>query len=178
MHRLVEGILDFRRMDEAAREYQLEWLDTGGLVQEVAEEFAQEVQDRGYSVEIEVEKSLPRLRADREALGRAIWNLLDNAVKYSSDCMTVWIQANCTGDQVSIRVRDEGLGIAQSEQEQIFDKFFRASSAKAAGVRGTGLGLAMVQHIVTDHGGQLYVASQPGAGSTFTINLPVERNSE
>jgi signal transduction histidine kinase len=178
LHRLVEGLLDFRRMEEDAGEYQREWLDTTTLIREVAEEFAQEVKDRGYTVDIEVEKSLPRLRADREALSRVLWNLLDNAVKYSPDCRTVWIQASRASDQVAIRVRDEGVGIAQSEQEQIFDKFFRASSAKAAGVRGTGLGLAMVQHIVTDHGGQLLVESQPGAGSTFTLNLPFEKSSE
>ena len=71
---------------------------------------------------------------------------------------------------------DLGLGIARSEQEQIFEKFFRASSAKAAGVRGTGLGLAMVRYIVAAHGGQLHVESRPGAGSTFTIFLPFERD--
>jgi len=178
LHRLVESILDFRRMEVGAREYRLEGFNAATLVQGVAEEFAQEVRDHGYTVEIQVEKSLPHLRADREALSCAIRNLLDNAVKYSPDCKTVGIQASCTGDQVAIRVRDHGLGIVRSEQEQIFEKFFRASSAKAAGVRGTGLGLAMVRHIVAAHGGQLHVESRPGAGSTFTILLPFERDSE
>ena len=178
LRRLVESILDFRRMEVDAREYRLEGLDADTLVRTVAEEFAQEVRDRGYDVEIQVEKSLPRLRADREALSLAIWNLLDNAVKYSPDCRTVGIHASCAGDGVAIRVRDHGLGIARSDQEQIFEKFFRASSAKAAGVRGTGLGLAMVRHIVAAHGGQLDVESRPGAGSTFTILLPSEGDSE
>jgi signal transduction histidine kinase len=178
LHRLVESILDFRRMEVGAREYRLEGLDAVTLVRGVAEEFAQEVRDRGYTVEIQVEKSLPRLRADRESLSRAIWNLLDNAVKYSPDCRTVRIQASYTGDRIAIRVRDHGLGIARSEQERIFEKFFRASSAKAAGVRGTGLGLTMVRHIVVAHGGQLHVESRPGVGSTFTILLPSERDSE
>ena len=177
LHRLVESILDFRRMEVDAHEYQLEGLDAPTLIRGVAEEFAQEVQERDYAVEIQVEESLPRIRADREALRRAIWNLLDNAVKYSPDCKTIAIQANCVDDRVAIRVCDHGLGIACKEQEQIFEKFFRASSAKAAGVRGTGLGLAMVQHIVAAHGGQLQVESRPGAGSTFTILLPFERES-
>ena len=99
-------------------------------------------------------------------------------MKYSPDSHTVEIQASCADNQVAIRVRDHGLGIARSEQEQIFEKFFRASSAKTAGVRGTGLGLAMVRHIVAAHRGQLHVESQPGAGSTFTILLPVERDSQ
>lgn len=178
LHRLVESILDFRRMEVGARECRLEGLDAAALVRAVAEEFAQEVRDRGYAVEIQVEEFLPRLRADREALSRAIWNLLDNAVKYSPDCRTVRVQASCTDDRVAIRVRDHGLGIARSEQEQIFKKFFRASGAKAAGVRGTGLGLTMVRHIVAAYEGQLHVESRPGAGSTFTISLPSERDSE
>ncbi len=178
LHRLVESILDFGRMEVGAREYQLESLDTESFIQGVAEEFAQEVRDHDYTVEIQVEKSLPRLAADREALGRAIWNLLDNAVKYSPNCRTIWFQASRAGDRVAIRVRDRGLGIAPAEQPHIFDKFFRASMAKAAGVRGTGLGLAMVRHIVAAHGGQLHVESQPGAGSTFTILLPPAGNSE
>jgi signal transduction histidine kinase len=172
----VESILDFRRMDVGAREYGLDRLDMAALIRAVAEEFAQEVQDHNYTIKIHVEETLPLLQADREALSRAIWNLLDNAVKYSPDCKTVEIQASCIGDRVAISVRDHGLGIARSEQEQIFDKFFRASSAKAAGVRGTGLGLAMVRHIVTAHGGQMNVESRRGAGSTFTIFLPSERD--
>jgi signal transduction histidine kinase len=176
LHRLVESILDFRRMEVGAHEYRLERLDTVALIRAVAEEFAQEVRDRGYSLEIQVEESLPRLQADREALRRAIRNLLDNAVKYSPDCTTIEIQASCADDRVAIRVRDHGMGIASKEQEQIFKKFYRASGAKAAGIRGTGLGLAMVQHIVTAHQGQLQVESRPGTGSTFTILLPFERD--
>ena len=178
LHRLVESILDFRRMEVGAHEYQLEALAATTLVRAVAEEFAQEVQERGYTVEIQVEESLPRVRADREALRRAIWNILDNAVKYSPDCKTVWLDASRGGDRVAIRVRDQGLGIARKEQEKIFEKFYRAAHAKAAGVRGTGLGLAMVQHIVTAHRGQLQVESRPGAGSTFTILLPLEREPQ
>jgi signal transduction histidine kinase len=165
-------------MEVGAHEYRLEGLDAAALVRAVAEEFAQEVRDHGYEVEIQVEKSLPSIRADREALNRAIWNLLDNAVKYSPDCKTVEIQASYTGDRVAIHVRDHGLGIARNEQQRIFEKFFRASSAKATGVRGTGLGLAMVRHIVSAHGGRLHVESQSGAGSTFTIFLPFERDLE
>jgi signal transduction histidine kinase len=178
LHRLVESILDFRRMEVGAHEYQLEGLDAPTLIRGVAEEFAQEVCERGYAVEIQVEESLPRLRADREALGRAIWNLLDNAVKYSPDCKTIEIQASCADDWLTIRVRDQGLGIARKEQGQIFEKFYRASGAKAAGVRGTGLGLAMVRNIAAAHRGQLQVESRPGAGSTFTILLPFEREPQ
>jgi signal transduction histidine kinase len=123
-----------------------------------------------------VEDGLPQIRADQEALSRAIRNLMDNAVKYSPDCHTVWIQASCTENRVAVCVRDQGLGIARSEQDRIFEKFYRAADAKRSGARGTGLGLTMVRHVVTAHGGTLQVNSQLGAGSTFTIHLPIEGN--
>ena len=84
-----------------------------------------------------------------------------------------WAREN---DCVAIRVRDEGPGIARSERKAIFRKFVRGTAAAAANVRGSGLGLAMVRHIVTAHRGAVTLASQPGQGSTFTILLPaVER---
>jgi signal transduction histidine kinase len=172
LHRLVEALLDFGRMEAGTREYLFESFETAALVREVADEFAQEVGGRGYNLEIGVNNHLPRVRADREAFGRALWNLLDNAVKYSPHCKTICLTAEQEGDQVAIRVRDEGLGIAPDEQRRIFKKFVRASSAEAAGAKGTGLGLAMVRHIARAHGGEVRVESEPGAGSTFTMLLP------
>jgi signal transduction histidine kinase len=172
LHRLVEGLLDFGRMEAGAREYRFETIDPVALVQNVGREFAQEVAERGYVLEFDLDGSLPAIRADREALSRTLWNLLDNAVKYSPACKTVWIEATQLDNRLAIRVRDQGLGISADEQPHIFKKFVRAASADVAGVKGTGLGLAMVQHIVAAHGGEIRVESQPDVGSTFTIVLP------
>jgi len=172
LYRLVESLLDFGRMEAGAREYRFELLETESFFRGVVEEFAQEARELGYRVEIAQQGHLPRVQADQEALARAVWNLLDNAVKYSPQCKTVWAEAACENSQVAIRVRDKGLGIAPREQKQIFKKFVRAASAEASGTKGTGLGLTMVQHIVAAHGGQVYVNSEPGIGSTFTILLP------
>jgi signal transduction histidine kinase len=172
LHRLVETLLDFGRMEAGARQYRFELLETESFFRGVAEEFAQEAGERGYQVEIAQQGRLPRVQADREALTRALWNLLDNAVKYSPQNKTVWADATCENGQVAIRVSDKGLGIAPQEQKQIFKKFVRANSAEVAGSKGTGLGLTMVQHIVAAHGGQVRVHSEPGVGSTFTILLP------
>ncbi len=172
LYRLVESLLDFGRMEAGAREYRFGVLDTESFFRGVVEEFAQEVSERGYRVEITEKGHLPRVQADEEALARAVWNLLDNAVKYSPQCKTVWAEAACENGQVAIRVSDKGLGIAAHQQKQIFKKFVRAASAEAAGAKGTGLGLTMVQHIVAAHHGQVHVTSEPGVGSTFTILLP------
>jgi len=172
LYRLVESLLDFGRMEAGAREYRFELLETESFFRGVVEEFAQEVRQRGYQVAIAQQGRLPRVQADREALARALWNLLDNAVKYSPQNKTVWAEAACENGQVAIRVSDKGLGIAPHQQKQIFKKFVRAVSADADGAKGTGLGLTMVRHIVAAHGGQVHVTSEPGVGSTFTILLP------
>jgi len=172
LHRLVESLLDFGRMEAGAREYRFDLLETQSFFRSVVEEFSQEVREHGYQVETAQQGPLPRVQADQEALARAVWNLLDNAVKYSPQCKTVWAEAAWENGQIAIRVRDKGLGIGPHEQKQIFKKFVRAVSAQTAGAKGTGLGLTMVQHIVAAHGGQVRVNSEPGVGSTFTILLP------
>jgi len=114
------------------------------------------------------------VRADSEALRRAFWNLMDNAVRYSPNSFTVWVEVDRDGPNARIRVRDHGLGIAPSEERQIFTKFVRGASASQAGARGTGIGLSMVQHIVHAHRGTVTVQSEPGRGSTFTVLLRLE----
>jgi signal transduction histidine kinase len=180
LHRLVENLLDFGRMEAGRREFRFEAADAALLVRRVAADFAREVAARGYQIEISADDHPQRLvvRADQEALARALWNLLDNAVKYSPEARTVWVEARADGTRVLLSVRDEGLGIPADEQRRIFDKFVRGTGAKAAGVKGTGLGLAMVQRIVAAHGGDVSVTSQEGKGSTFTIALPGLSNWE
>jgi signal transduction histidine kinase len=110
-------------------------------------------------------------RADAEALALAVSNRIDNALKYSPGQPAVWVECGREGDVVAIRVRDKGMGIPAAEQKTIFQKFVRGSAAVAAQVKGTGVGLSMVRHIVRAHGGRVRVQSTPGEGSTFTIEL-------
>lgn len=175
LYRLVESLLDFGRMEAGARQYRFQLLETEPFFRGVVEEFAQEAGERGYHVEILQQDRLPRVRGDREALARALWNLLDNAVKYSPESKTIRAEATSENGQVTIRVSDKGLGIAPHEQKRIFKKFVRAASAEAAGAKGTGLGLTMVEHIVRAHGGKVRVESEPGVGSTFTVFLPTAK---
>ena len=172
LYRLVETLLDFGRMQAGAQQYRFELLEMESFFREVVKEFAREAGERGYLVDIAQHPHLPLVQADREALARALWNLLDNAVKYSPQNKTVWVKAACENGRVAMSVSDKGLGIAPHERKKIFKKFVRAASAEAAGAKGTGLGLTMVEHIVAAHGGQMHVESEPGVGSTFTILLP------
>jgi signal transduction histidine kinase len=174
LRRLVEGLLDVARMDAGGREYRLERLEPSPFLQALGSEFEADVVAAANSarVQIDVVPDLPVVRADREALGRALWNLLDNAVKYSPHAPHVRLTARAAGQSVEVVVKDEGLGISREEQAHIFQKFARGSAAMATGVKGTGLGLSMVRHIVEAHGGTVRVESRLGEGSTFTITLP------
>jgi len=138
----------------------------------VVDEFQRGVESRGYRVELHRDGDIPEVIGDSEAVGRAVWNLLDNAVKYSPDSKTVWLDVGRHDGWVAIRVRDRGLGISPAEQKEILKKFVRGSAAEKAGVKGTGIGLTMVQHIVRAHGGELRFESDPAGGTTFTILIP------
>jgi signal transduction histidine kinase len=174
LHRLVESLLDFGRMEARTSPYRLEPLDACAFVRSVVEEFEAESAGRGYHVELDVNGARGVIAGDRAALGNALWNLLDNAVKYSLECRTVWVHVERKDRRLAIRVRDRGLGIPAGEQKEIFRKFVRGAAAKAENIKGTGIGLAMVQHTMKAHGGEVCLSSEPGAGSTFTLLLPIE----
>lgn len=172
LRRLVESLLDFGRMEAGAHPYRLEPLDPCALVSSVVEDFAREVHTEGFTVECTVPAGGSTVNADRDALARALWNLLDNAVKYSGTSRRIFVEVATKATGVAIAVRDEGIGIPRHEQTEIFDKFVRGAASRAHGIKGTGIGLAMVRHIVQGHGGSAHVQSAPGEGSTFTILLP------
>jgi signal transduction histidine kinase len=174
LRRLVEGLLDFGRMEGGVREYRSELLDATELVRDTVADFQEEVARQGYRVELSGDEAPIWLRGDEEALRRTLWNLLDNAVKYSPGAFTIWVDLSRHGSDLHLRVWDQGLGIAEEEQAQVFRKFVRGASSRAAGVKGTGIGLSMVDHIVRGHRGSVTVESGTGLGSTFTVVLPLE----
>ena len=175
LERLVEELLDFGRIEGGAYRYRFEHLDAADLLRALVTEFQEKVTSKGYRIELTVAEEHAAVLADREALSRAIWNLLDNAVKYSPGSDTIWVDLALEGGSAVIRIRDRGLGIAVSEQEEIFGKFVRGSNARTQQIKGTGIGLAMVRHIVEAHHGEVRVESQPNQGSTFALLLPIER---
>jgi signal transduction histidine kinase len=171
--RLVESLLDFGRMEAGARRYQFERQDGTELVRRVVEDFQGEARAAGYEIQFDGNGPAP-IETDAEALGRAVWNLLDNAVKYSPDRGAIEVDVSSRNGSVSIAVRDQGIGVPAHERAAIFGKFQRGAQARSRGIQGTGIGLAMVDQIVKAHHGRVEVESQPGKGSTFTIVLPAK----
>ena len=175
LQRLVEKLLNFGGMEAGKRQYHFEPVESAPLVERVAKEFEGEIAGSGRLIELQGASDGCRIEADREALSIALRNLVDNALKYSPDCPTVWVEWGRAEESVEIRVRDRGPGIPAAERREIFGRFVRGSAASSAGVKGMGVGLAMVQHIVAAHGGEVRVASEPGEGSTFTMVLPAAK---
>jgi signal transduction histidine kinase len=172
LHRMVESLLSFGRIDAGAYAWKLDTAGIEEIVRGSVEEFRREPAAAEHQLVCEVEEGLPPIRADREALSRAFWNLLENAGKYSEAGTPIRVFARRQGDSVLVGVGDQGTGIPFGEHEKIFEKFVRGADAKRAGVRGVGIGLALVKRIAEAHGGSIQVESELGRGSTFTLVLP------
>ena len=174
LDRLVEELLDFGRLEEGQYRFSFAPVDLSRLVRRVADGFQEHAGARGHRIEFSGPGDGEAISmVDGEALTRALWNLFDNAAKYSPDCDTIWVELSLDEGEAVIRVRDRGLGIDAAERQQIFSKFVRGSNARARQVSGTGLGLAMVRYIVNAHSGEVTVESEPNKGSTFAVRLPV-----
>jgi signal transduction histidine kinase len=172
LSRLVENILDFSRMEEGRKEYRFESLDLSPWLRTLVADFVTEIAAQGAAVEADIQDGLPPISADKAALGSAVRNLLDNAVKYSPGSKTVWLDAGAEGDAVEISVRDKGVGISEYDRKRIFDRFYRAEGEISKRIKGVGLGLSLVKHVVTAHGGRVECQSRIGEGSIFTIRIP------
>lgn len=110
---------------------------------------------------------------NREQIVMAFHNLIENAINYSAEDTHVNVVVNCEGQIVEVLVKDQGIGIADSEIDRIFERFYRVDPARSRATGGTGLGLSIVKHVAKNHGGEVKVWSSPGIGSTFSIRLPI-----
>ena len=169
---LVTNILDLARIEEWKRELEFDAVDAAELVQELATTTQHRVGHEGFVVEAHVEEALPPVRANRDAITQAVSNLLDNAIRYSSEARRIEVKATSRDGHVTIAVQDYGMGIPAEELNRVFERFYRGGNPMTRSVKGAGLGLTLVKEIVEAHGGTVHVKSEVGEGSTFTISLP------
>jgi signal transduction histidine kinase len=174
LSRLIENVLDFSRIDGGRRTYVRRPSAVEPLVRETLDAFGYPLAQQGFEVEVTVAAGLPDVAIDRDAVAQALANLVDNAIKYAGDRKVLRVDARGEAGHVVIAVADEGIGIPPEEHARIFEKFYRVGRSETQGRRGSGVGLALVRHVVDAHGGDVAVESRPGAGSRFTMRLPVE----
>jgi signal transduction histidine kinase len=145
-------------------------------VEEVVEQVVMTMQaramDQGLTLRSELPSTLPEVMADPDRVAQILTNLVGNACNYTLDGGEVTVSACVYSDQVRVSVHDTGIGISKEDREKIFDRFFRADDSVVQDAPGTGLGLAIVRSLTEMQGGQVWVESELGEGSTFTFALP------
>lgn len=174
LSRLIDNVLDFSRIEGGRQRYDIFPSAVEPLVQQVLEAFRYPLAQHGFKVDVAIEPDLPEVPLDPAAVKQAVANLVDNAIKYSGERRRLSVSVRRAGSEVLIEVADEGIGIPPSEVQRIFEKFYRVGRSETQGRRGSGVGLALVKHIIDAHGGRVSVDSWPGAGSRFALHLPVK----
>jgi signal transduction histidine kinase len=170
---LINNILDFSRIDAGRKEYEFQETNLGELVHSTLDSYRFQIQQNGFGFEENISPDIPPVNVDREAIARSLLNLVNNALKYSKDEKYIGVSLYRVNGSVNLEVRDRGIGIPVNEQEKIFEKFYRCGDPLVHNVKGSGLGLSLVRHIVRAHGGDVLVESVPDQGSKFTIALPL-----
>jgi signal transduction histidine kinase len=177
--RLAETVLDSARLEDGhERLYHFEPIETTAWLTRVAADFHEEIAGSGVSLITAIPADLPLLVGDDEALSAAVHNLVDSAVKYSPGRPAVWLSAEASEGRVTVCVRDEGVGISQEDAPHVFERHYRGCGETTRQVKGSGLGLALVKHIVAAHDGTVEFASRPGEGTAFLLRLPAAAVAE
>lgn len=176
MNKQVEKILQAARLEKEEVKLTLQTLDAHQIISKVATNMALQIQEKNGSIDLRLAASDPMIEADEVHFSNIIFNLLDNAMKYSSETPKIHVETLKHGNGMfTIKIKDNGIGMDRETQARIFEKFYRAHTGNIHNVKGFGLGLSYVKAIVDAHEGKIKVESAPGKGSTFTITLPATR---
>jgi signal transduction histidine kinase len=171
--RQIDNVLDFSKIERGTKDYRFETVDLAALVDGVLETVEHQLTSAGFSLERTDDGHELTLVADRDAIAGAIVNLVSNAIKYSGADRSIAVRTYRLDGHAAVAVTDRGIGLSESDRARVFEPFFRAESAKNSGAAGTGLGLALIRHVVEAHGGSVEIESRLGVGSTFTLLLPL-----
>jgi two-component system phosphate regulon sensor histidine kinase PhoR len=174
-------VLDFAKIERGMGVYEFADADLGEVIDRALELSSRRVAAADMTLEVDIAPDLPVLRLDANAFTLAVLNLIDNAIKYAPEGKQILVAARVTTARTArleIAVRDFGPGIDPSEHTRIFERFYRARAVRLKPIRGSGIGLALVQHIARGHGGDATVSSKPGRGATFTVWVPIGEAGE
>ncbi|MFG1881408.1 sensor histidine kinase [Micromonospora sp. NPDC049102] len=169
--RLVQELLELTRLQGAEPQPPPEPVALDWVIAEVVDRTRTTASARGVELTVDGERGLTAYGSDSQ-LATAVANLVENAINYSGEDTAVRVTLRGDDEHVEIAVSDQGIGIAPTDVDRIFERFYRADQARSRATGGTGLGLAIVKHIASNHGGRVEVSSTLGGGSTFTLRLP------
>lgn len=175
MNRQVEDILTIARLDRKDFEFQWEAIDVHDLIKDAAQGIKLQVEKRGGKIEVNLNAVNPMVTTDRNHCTNVIYNLIDNANKYSANAPEITVSTISESRGVVISVADRGIGMSKTVQTKIFERFYRQSTGNIHNVKGFGLGLSYVKAVLEANHGTISVKSEPGKGSKFDVFLPFVR---
>ncbi len=174
LSRLVNNILNFSRMEAGRMPFALRSGNLNSVVTSSVEIWKEHLRTENVELVMDLAEGLPSVRIDEEAIGEALMNLIDNAVKYGGEKKFLGLATGTTNGRAFVRIEDHGIGIARKDSQKIFEMFYRSTERPKEGAHGSGVGLAIVRTIMQAHGGEAAVDSTPGKGSVFTLWFPLQ----
>ncbi len=175
---LVDDLLVLAQLESAAANIQLGEVRLAELFDNVARDWERKFAEKKLKVIVNLPPRLPAVRGDQTRLQEVLYNLLDNAVKYSHPQGEIRLRAEPRGHEIALSVTDNGIGIARGDLPRIFERFYRVDKARSRELGGTGLGLSIVKHIAQLHGGRVEAESELGRGTTVRVLIPVDGVSQ
>lgn len=174
MTRIVGDLLVLSRLDNRRTQWKIETFTADEFLSRMHDIMAGEAAARGHTLVFDCEPNIPPVTADKEKLQQALINVISNSVKYTKNGGTIAVSAKAEQNGVLINVRDNGMGIPAEDIPRLFERFYRVEKARTSDAGGTGLGLAITKEIVDAHGGQIWVESELGKGTSTWIRIPYE----
>lgn len=171
MNKQVEKILQAARIERQEIKLNLQALNAHDIIHKVADNLSLQIQERQGTLTLKLAAQRHVINADDVHFSNIIFNLLDNAIKYSKDQPRIEVETLNQSGMLAIRVKDQGIGMNKETQARVFEKFYRAHTGNLHNVKGFGLGLSYVKAMAEAHGGKIKVESTPGKGSTFTVSF-------
>jgi PAS domain S-box-containing protein len=173
---MVNDLLDISRMEIKKKEREIVELDIVEILKSNTEFLEMELKKKGVVVNFNIENDIPHIKADNNEISRLFTNIIGNALKYNKENGSINISVSHSGNYVTTKISDTGIGLKPEEKVKLFHEFYRVKNEKTRNIPGTGLGLSIVKRIVESYNGKIEVESEYGSGSTFIISLPLKPN--
>ena len=169
----MENVLRISKLEKNQLDLTKDVVDLHELIGNAVSHFDLIIRNRNGLIDKNLKAAQTEILASKFHMTNVIMNILDNAIKYSDEAPKIFVETENAGNYVVLKVSDEGIGMSKNVQRKIFNKFYREQTGNIHNVKGHGLGLSYVKSIVERHQGQVFVESEKGKGSTFTVKIPI-----
>jgi signal transduction histidine kinase len=173
LEKLIDSLLYVASSRKGGIKCSLVSLDLRKLLSEITNNVSHDAESKGIRLSLYIDSSLPMIKGDEEYLAKVFWNLLNNAIKFTTSGGNIILSASLIGDKVHISVEDTGIGIPHEQLESVFDDFYQVDGSPTRKYSGTGIGLFISKKIVISHGGDIWLESTKDVGTTVHVILPV-----